>query len=347
MSTENQDQRPGESVGSLDQIAELLLGSSSDDGASSDQLAQDELGDASLTDTSTDSEVEEGQEESNEEAPTWASALGVSDDDVVLDEEGNFKGVKVGDGETVSLADLKNGFQFNKANTQKAQALAEERRHFDEQRTQVATEYVKRLENANKLTEKLTEKYLEEFNAIDWNRLRIERPGDYAALQRDFDVRKSELQTIFSALDGEQEKLSAQAQQEQQEAFNRHLAKQAEIAVANNPAWKDVNKFKSDMSDMTKFVNEAYGFTEQEFMSVYDARLLSLISDAMKYRNGTKQLKEIEQTTSKVAPKFQKSSGPAKKTTKLDQLVKTAKSAKGYQKRTAETDAIAALLLQG
>lgn len=339
MSELNQDQPAKESVGALDQIANLLIGEEGD----SNLATQDDENDESQLEASTDNEVEEGQNDGEQDEVSWASALGVNDDDVVLDEDGNFKGIKIGD-EHVPLADLKNGFQFSRANTQKAQALAEERRQFEEAKTQVTEQYTSKLQTVHKLTEKLADKFLEEYNAIDWGRLRLERPGEYAALQQDYSSRRAELQNVFAALETEGQTISQQEQQEQQARWQAHLETQARIAVDANPEWKDVSKFKSDMSDMTKFVSDSYGFSEQEFMSVYDARLLNLIKDAMKYRNGAKI---VEDKVINKAPKFQKSNGPAKKTTKLDQLVKTAKNAKGYQKRAAETDAIAALLLQG
>ena len=339
MSEINQDQHASESVGALDQIANLLIGEEGDP----HQISQDDEYDEGQLDASTDNEVEEGQNDDDQGEVSWASVLGVNDDDVVLDDEGNFKGVKVGD-EHVSLLDLKNGFQFNKANTQKAQALAEERRQFEEAKTQITEQYSNKIQTVNKLTEKLAEKFLEDYNVIDWAKLRMERPGEYAALQQDFNAKRNELQNIFAALEQESSTISKQAQQEQQAKWEQHLATQAQIAVNANPEWKDVEKFKSDMSNMTKFVGEAYGFSEQEFMSVYDARLLSLIKDAMSYRNGAKI---VEKQVANKTPKFQKSNGLVKKQSKLDQLVKTAKNAKGYQKRAAETDAIAALLLQG
>jgi 5'-deoxynucleotidase YfbR-like HD superfamily hydrolase len=44
-------------------------------------------------------------------------------------------------------------------------------------------------------------------------------------------------------------------------------------------------------------------------------------------------------------PKYQKSTGKTTKAvTKLDKLTKIAKSSNGYQKRNAETDAVAELL---
>jgi hypothetical protein len=333
---QGQQQENAAPVSELDQIADILVGGLDEDFVSDD--ANDD--ESPLVDSNDSEEVEQGQEEQDTDV-SWASALGLSDEDIVLDEEGNFKGVKIGD-EQIGLSELKNGYQFNKANTQRAQQLAEERKQLEQVKEVVTKEYTTKLQNVNKLTELLAGKFLDEYNSIDWNRLRAEKPGEYAALLRDYDARKAELQGVFSALETENSSITASQMQEQQAKFMQHLEVQAKMAIERNPEWQDVEKFKSAMSDMTKFVGEAYGFSQQEFESVYDARLLDLIKDAMAYRNGTKI---AQQKIVNKVPTFQKSGVQAKKTTKLDALVKKAKTAKGYQKKGAEVDAVAALRL--
>jgi len=267
------------------------------------------------------------------------------EDDIALDEEGNLVGVKVivnGKDELIPLVELKNGYQFNKANTQKAQALAEERKQLEEVKAVVTGEYTKKLQNVAKLSELLANKFLEEYNSINWNKLRADMPGEYAALQRDFDAKRLELQTVFTTIEAEQGQIVEQQQVDTQQKINAHLTTQAELVINNNPDWKDIGKFKTAMSDMANFVSESYSFTPEEFSSVYDARLIELIKDAMSYRKGKTN---IESKTKAKIPTFQKSVGQVKKTSKLDQLVKTAKNSKGYKKRDAETNAVAALLL--
>lgn len=346
----DQDQRASESVNALDQVADLLLGELD----SSTQ--QDDGNDESQTESSTGEEVDANNQETEEEQEsdenqesdlTWAKALGVDDNDIVLDADGNFQGVRTkvdGVESVVSLKEAISGFQFSKVVTQKSQALAEERKQFEELKTAVTQDYTKRIENATKLTELLANKFLEDYNSIDWQKLRQDNPGQYAALQQDMQGKRAELEAVFSALDTERTVQEQQATKEQQNSWAKHLQKQAEIAINDNPEWKDVNKFKDAMSSMQSFVSEAYGFTAEEFTSVYDARLLRLIKDAQAYRAGVKQINEkiVNKT-----PKFQQGSGPVKKTAKLDQLVKKAKTTTGYHKRAAETDAVAALLLGG
>lgn len=346
----DQDQGASQSVNAIDQVADLLMGELDS------STLQDEGNDESQTESSTDEEVDANDQETQdtEEADetadsdlTWAKALGVDDNDIVLDADGNFQGVRTkvdGVESVVTLKEAIAGFQFNKVVTQKSQALAEERRQFDELKTAVTQDYTKRIENATKLTELLANKFLEDYNSIDWQRLRQDNPGQYAALQQDMQVKRAELENVFVALEAEKTDQEKRVKQEQNDNWAKHLQKQAEIAINDNPEWRDIGKFKAAMTDMQTFITDTYGFTPEEFTSVYDARLLRLIKDAKAYRSGVKQVSE---SIVKKAPKFQQGSGPVKKVSKLDQLVKTAKTTTGYKKRAAETDAVAALLLGG
>lgn len=337
----NQDQPAAESVNPMSQIAELLLG---ENDAPQDQGEQDSEADESPSDESTDNQEEVGEQESEDSDITWSSALGLGDDAVALDAEGNFTGVKVkvdGKEEVVPLKDIVNGFQFNKANTIKAQQLSEERKQFEQLKTGVTAEYTKRLDNVQKLTDVLANKFLADYNQVNWEKLRQEAPGEYAALQQDFNARKAQLQDVFVALDSEQQTIAQEQAQVQQQTWNAHLETQANKVIENNPDWRDLDKFKTAMSGLTKFVS-AYGFTPEEFQSVYDARLIELIKDAQAYRTGKAAL-ETGKTVP--TPKFTKSTGSTKKPSQLNKLINKAQTAKGYQKRDAQTNAVAALLL--
>jgi len=79
-----------------------------------------------------------------------------------------------------------------------------------------------------------------------------------------------------------------------------------------------------------------------------DARLIQMAQDAMKFRQGKKTV--ARKLKGKDVPKFQKSSGhkPKGKLSKLQKLTAAAKKAEpGPAKRDLQTNAIAALLLQG
>jgi len=330
----------GANVDKFEEIANLISGEDElpeedDDESADEPLEQDENDD-------TEDQDEESEQEGD---TTWASALGVDDDKVVLDEEGNFAGVKVkidGVTDTVQLPDLIAGYQTNKSNTQKAQAIAEQRKEFDTLKTQVAQDYTRKIEDASKLTEYLHNNFLREFQSVDWNTLRHQNPAEYAAMTQDFNERKGQISSIYQALNEEraveQQRLSA----EQQQRSDLYIQGQVEIILEKNPEWKEPEKFKSALDNMSNFVGDTYGFTAEEFANVQDARLLELVKDAQKYRQG---VKVAEKKLVKPLPKFQKSAGvQVKKQTKLDKLTKAAKSATGYNKKDIQATAISELL---
>jgi hypothetical protein len=296
--------------------------------------------------TGEDAEDDEGgvSDEPSEEA-TWANTLGIDDKQIVLDEKGNLSGINVKiDGKTsaVAVKDLIAGYQSNKSNTNKSKALADERREFEAIRGNVAQEYTKKIETVTKLTDHLKQSLLSDYTNIDWNRLRVENPGEYAAAVQDYNLRTAEIEKVMAAVGEEKTAVTTEQTVEQQKVYQEYLRGQAEKIIENNPTWSKPEVFKKAAKQMQEFIEESYGFTQVEFDNIQDARILEIVKDAMAYRAGTKIAKTKLEV---VKPKFQKSKGTTvKQTSRLEQLTKTAKSTSGYAKRVAEQDAIAELL---
>lgn len=346
MPTMSNSNPTGERLDAVDAIADLLVGEESDEveteEASSEDIKKDE------TEEQEADEVNESEEPEQDEDVSWSGVLGVDDDKVVLDEEGNLVGLNVKvDGEisTVKVADLIAGYQTTKDYTKKTQALSAERKEFEQSRQQVVQEYTKRLDDVTKLSQYLQKTVMQPFEQIDWQRLRVENPAEYAATIQDYQLKQAEFQQIMRAIEQDKGATYQQVTAEQQQQHEAFLRANAEQLIQKHPEWADKSKAAQAFRDMFEFANNTYGFNEEEFSSVSDARLISLVEDAMKYRKGQKL---VEQKTAKPVPKFQKSTG--KRTTrvsKLDQLTKRAKTAKGAEKRVAQADAISELLLNG
>ena len=343
----------------LDQMADLLLGdepSGNDVKDEASQLAElfdgskdedESLGDE--TDESTsNAEEDDAEEDATSNDVTWAKALGLDDKHVVLNEEGDFTGVNVkvdGIVQTVDLPTLIAGYQTTKDYTQKMQRFSQERQLFENAKSEVAQDYDKRLSAVDKLAAHLQEKIVGEFKNINWDQLRITNPGEYAALVQDYQMRQGELQQIFSAVNEERSTNESKKTQAAQALSQEYLQKQASKLIENNPEWADTNKLKADFDGFQSFIGEAYGFTPDEFANINDARMIEVLKDAKRYRDS---LKIDTKKVVKQIPKFQKSNGKeTKQVTKLESLIKQAKTAKGAQKRDAQTNAIAALLTGG
>lgn len=349
-----------DSEGQADSIAEMLMG---DSGApTSEEKEEDTSGDSSEVNDSEEAEDTPDEESEEEETPTedsteedesdegdtWESALGLEEGQLSYDEDGNPMGVNVkvnGESSTVKMNELVAGYQNNKAFTQKSQALAEERKTFDAQVQTVAQELKTKLDNVEVMSSYLSEQLVSEFNGIDWDKLRVENPAEYAAARQDYATRASELQEAQQAIIAEKAQMSEAEKAKFMQSQGQHLEEQRAKMLENNPTWNNPEAFNKDMAGLKTFLGNQYGFTDQDFASVTDARLIELVKDAKSFREG---VKFAQKKVRKPVPKFQKSVGnKSKKVSKLDKLTKAAKSAKGANKRNTQADAVAELLMGG
>lgn len=339
-----------------DEIANLLVSEDEQEAPEAEEPvseAEGENEDEQVTTEDSEEEETPSEESTDEEVtdesdPTWENVLGLDESQISLDDEGNLTGINVkvnGEVSTVKMNDLVAGYQNNKSFTQKSQALAEEKKQFETQVKTVAEEYKAKLDNAEALTTYLSKKLVSDYDGVDWDRLRAENPAEYAAARQDYASQAQELQKAQEALQQERSQLTQQQQAEFMKQEQQVLAEQRAKMLENNPEWNDPGKFEQDMTGMKNFLRNQYGFSDEDFASVRDARLIELVKDAKKFREG---VKFAQKKITKPVPQFQKSSGKkAKAVSKLDKLTKAAKSAKGANKRHLQSDAIAELLIGG
>lgn len=331
----------GEYDKKIDSIADLLLG---------DEEGADELDDDS-TPADLSSEQADASEGDDDDSPvddaTVAQILGFADDQIELDEDGNFVGIVVnvnGEKSVVSTNDLVASYQTNKAITQKAQYVAEEKRRFEGVRGQAVTEYENKVLMVEGLANQLKNALIGDYSAIDWQRLRAERPGEYAALVQDMNLRQQNVDAILNNIQAEIGQFHQRVATLDDNQFQEFLRGQYQEVVNHNPAWRDPRVMERDMSNMGMNAAKEYGITPAEFAYLTDARHVAILQDALAYRSGKQAVKEKTQS----APKFQRSGrGPARNSSRLDKLTAAAKKAKGAQQRELQTAAVAELLVSG
>lgn len=337
-------------VDQADAIADLLVGG--------DEQNEDENEQANANDDSKEvgkqadeSTGDAGADQKNAEVDddtTWESVLGVGEGKVNIDEDGNLAGINVkieGKTSTISMDDLITGYQYNKANTQKSQALAEERKVFTEQKGQVEQAYESKLSDVIALHSYLEKRVVSEFDNVDWDKLRYENPAEYAALKQDYSARAQELQNIKNHTQKVKNEQMTEQQNEHAANNQKFIKDQFDTMILNNPDWNNKETYSTDMNQMKAFCSEQYGFTQEDFSQVHDARMIEVIKDAQKYRKGMQLGKK---KMNKPVPTFQKSTGQShKRLSKLDRLTKAARSASGSNKRILQTNAVAELLTGG
>jgi len=293
-------------------------------------------------DSDNDDDVEEEVPEENDKS--LAEMLGLNESQVTVDEEsGEFLVNTNSKGElkSVNLKDVVAGYQTQQVNTQKSQALAEEKRAFDGQVQQKGAEIKAQVEQNTALTNMLYQELMKEYQATNWEELRQIDPAEYSARQYDFQDKQQKLQGITAEVQAANNKLAGEQQQANLDQANKVLSEQRELMISNNPTWNDQAVMKTDIGAIRSYLADTHGFSDEDMSAIMDSRAIAVIQDAMKYKAGKTAVKP----KLKAVPKIKKSKGrKAPKASKLDQLTKAAKQATGTNKKRAEIDAIAALL---
>lgn len=292
--------------------------------------------DAADTETDADTPTDDSDDE-----PSLAAYLGLDESQIATGENGEILiNAKIdGQIEQMPLAEVLKGTQLNKVNTQKAQALAEERKQFEEQAQQVQQHYQAQLQQAQNMAGMFEKELLGEYNRIDWELLRRTDPGEFAARQSEFQQKAQNVQQAQAQISQELQQQQQQAQQHQQQLEQQYMADQAAKMIENNPEWADETVRKTETTAMRGFLSDTYGFNDQDIALVTDHRVVKLIQDAQKYRNmkaaGAPKLE-------KKVPKFQKPNGASRSA--KSGAAKAAKNQRAKLKQSGSMNDLAAVL---
>ena len=339
----------------VDMAAEILMGGPAEEQEVSDETVfESEESEVEFSESEDDGYASDDVEPEEEVGQTdddgdglvaLAEELGLEGDKLTLSEDGEimFKMKVNGKEEQVNLKEAIAGTQYSRANEEKARAIADERKVFESERQQVADAYTQQLQHIQGLGEMLQGKLTQEYQSIDWDRLRVTDPAEWTAKQREFELRNQELQQAGMAL-GQRMK-DAQQQQEQWEGQERAKILQSErkLMVESNPEWADEDRLKSDLTEIIDYA-KSNGFPEDELSQVIHSRHVNVLRKAMLFDKG----QTVAEKKVKQAPKMQRASNGrfvSKKKSKASKLIERAKSAKGANKRSAQHDAVAAILM--
>jgi hypothetical protein len=350
----------------VDQVAELLVGGNEeahqigtpdnvtdtpveyeDDEETTSEEVEVEAAGSEDGDTETE-ESQQDEEEGYEEVgglEALANELGLENDKLTVDDDGDvFVKLKVnGKDEHVSLKDAIAQTQYYKANEEKSQVLAEERKTFESERDTVAEELSNRLQYIQNIGNMLEQKLMGDFQSVDWDRLRATDPAEWAAKQQEFQMRQQELQKAGLAI-GQQTRMQNEQMSEREQYERQQILTQERAALSDAvPEWQDETKMTEGMTELIEYAR-GQGYPDEELADVVMSRHVVTLRKAMMYDQG----KSVAEKKVKKAPKMQRAANGRfvkKKQSQLDNLVKAAKNAKGANKRMLERDAVASLLL--
>ena len=342
----------GESA--VDQVAGILeeegLTSSEDDTTTDEYEAESYDGDDDGDDTETESPNQDDDDDDEfdgdeeEGLAALAQELGVDNDKLGIDEDGNIV-VRVlvnGENREVSLTEAIQGTQYRAANDQKAQELSEQRKTFDTERQAVAAELTNRLQHIQGVGNMLEQKLMAEYNNTDWQALRASDPSEFVARQYEFQQRNQELHQAGQAIGQQMRLQQEQANQQWQYERAQILSSEREDMVNSVPEWKDEAVMKKELGQLVEY-GRSLGFADDDLSNVIHNRELQVLRKAYLYDKGVSVAeKKVTKT-----PTMQRASNGrfvSKKGSKVDKLVERAKSARGGDRREASAEAVLAIL---
>ena len=237
---------------------------------------------------------------------TLASMLGLGDDQLEYDDQNNvvFNAIIDGESHKVPVSELVKSYQLQGHVNNKSIALENDRKGFHATCDQAYGELTTRLQGLNQLIQLNEQTLLAEYNGIDWDSLRMTEPGEWAALQQQFNQRALQIQQVKDLAGQESQRLTQEQQQQQQKSLQDRAAGELQKMMADNPTWSDQAVMAKDIGEVGAFLRNQYGFTDQEIADNIDHRLMRMFKDAMAFHAGTKAITDKKVPAN--VPKFVK-----------------------------------------
>lgn len=267
-------------------------------------------------------EAEQPEEETTEaaEAEEVEETEGEPETEEQDEEEPELFTVKV-DGEELQVTrdELLNGYQRDADYRRKTQAVAEERRAAEAERTRQA-----------EITAKLVAEYQKlagnDEPEPDWIKLSEEDPIGYVQMRAQWEAKQAR-------------KARAREQTEQLVKQQRWEIAQAEIVKLRDkaPEWRDPEAFKRDWKALVADASSHYGFSEDELSAVLDHRSILALRDAAAYRRLQDKkavvTKKVEAAPAKVVK-------PGSPPVKGELSAKDLEAARNRMRRGSDDDAV-------
>lgn len=278
-----------------------------------------------------------------------AQALGVDEDDLLIDDEGAIQLRAKIDGKTdqVSLRDLRDSYQQTKTAQQRLQKLSEERKEFEAHRDSTNASLKEKAEYMQQAMAAIEQGYLTDFQSVNWDNLRESDPEQYTARRQDFTERQQRVQQFRQWFAQQQEQITANAKQAKEQAQDK--GRKVLDEIFSGPDYKHAPWDEQAKNELGQYMVDQ-GFTSEEIGDVTNPMVFKWARDAMLYAQSRR---EAQKTMKKVIklPKVKSSKpGPRQapdvgKKTKIDDARKR-QIAEGGSMR-ASADLISAIFQRG
>jgi len=286
-------------------------------------------------------EVESEEEESEDEDVSEES-----DEEEEPEEEDDtpeLYTVKVnGEDHQVTAEELIKGYSRQADYTKKTQELSQYRSQLDQAaqfyQTEVAAtqearqQYISSIANAIQLNHSS----LQEYENIDWERLKVEDKEEYLTKRDDYREAQANVEKLKQTYDQESQNQAAEQQQQFQQWAQGEHAKLVSII----PDWGVPQKQQAIAKELREFAFTK-GFQEEELKQLFDHRSILILMQAKAWEDDQKRAKGIKAKKIKNKPKVARS---GKGTTKSDSSKSKSTAKMKRLRQTGNVDDAASLL---
>jgi len=279
-----------------------------------DNVVEDEV----EAETDTPDEAEEGQAEGEEDEANTEEEPADSDDENKAEPQL----VEI-DGEQLTIEEVKLGYLRQADYTRKTQAVAEQRKVVEEERSYYASALNSVLSAVGADVQR--------FDAVDWERAAVENPDQYRVAKQAYEQSRQ----VRDGIRHQTEDFVNRTKQAQEAALKAQAKEAVSILKTSVPGWN--NELYAQIG---QYAQKELGFKLEEFNNIADHRAIQSIWKAMQYDRGRQVATE---KTVKVAPTKTLSDKSAAKS-RVDDNRKTNKEARDRLRQTGKVDDAVALL---
>lgn len=229
-----------------------------------------------------------------------AALLGVDEDDILVDENGQpmFRTKIDGEVSQATLKDLVKSYQLERHVNKRSTELGEARKAFEMERQQAMQSIQAQLGQAATLAQSLEAQLMGEFQKVDWDRLRQEDPGEYAARYQQFEQRQRQIQGAKQAAIQQAQAQAMQMQQLHNMRMQQVMQTEAEVLRNRIPEWRDQKVAKQERDELVSYLKDQ-GYSDQELGNIAFARYIETARKAMLYDKAKQTAPDVKPTKAK------------------------------------------------
>lgn len=251
-------------------------------------------------------DVQDDVTESQIELSQFASILGIDEDKLDVDDDGNvFVKTKI-DGEEgrAKFQDLIKSYQLEGHLNKQNMEVAEARKALQAQIVEHEQQAQARLQQLESLSQIAYQELQREYQSIDWQTLRVSDPGEFAAKVTEFQQREANIGQAFQKIQTEKQ----QAENQNKERFNQYLRDESAKLLQAIPEWSKPEVALKEKAELKTFAM-SHGFQAEELDQLSDHRSVLMLRKAMLYDQLQQSKPGIEKRVIK-APKLVKPGSP-------------------------------------